>query len=69
MAQFAEADVGEERGDLPDPAARTEVEQTRGGDRIDDPVDERPLEAERDTVLRLLGELEAGFLLCPGTRT
>ncbi len=75
VAQLTEADMGEERGDLPDAVPTAEVEESGGGARVRDPVDDRALEPERDAVLRLLRELERGLLLrardrgrrwCPG---
>ena len=64
MAEFAEADVGEGGRDLADPTG-AEIEEPGRGDRVDDAVDERPLEPQRDAVLRVLRELEAGLLLGP----
>ena len=69
MTQLTQADMGQVGGDLRHPSGGAEVEEPRGRHRIDDPIDEGALEAERDAVLRLLGEFEAASCFVPGTRT
>jgi hypothetical protein len=61
-AQLAERDVGEQRRDSRGSTFAREVEARGDRDRIDDPVDDDALHAQRDAVAGLLGQLERRLL-------